>query len=79
MQKVIGAYEAKTKLPEILRLVEKGESFVITNRGRPVAEIIPTRSDKKAKAQRAIAEIMEAPKHYLSDGDLVELKNQGRK
>ena len=37
----IGAYEAKTKLPELLRRVEAGERFTITNRGQPVAELRP--------------------------------------
>jgi len=36
MLQEIGSYDAKTKLPEILRRVETGESFTITNRGRPM-------------------------------------------
>lgn len=79
MQKEIGAYEAKTKLPEILRLVEKGESFTITNRGRPIAEIIPNRGLAKVKTEQAISKIMEAPKIYVSDSELSDLKYQGRK
>jgi prevent-host-death family protein len=35
----IGAYEAKTHLPKLLERVEKGERFVITRHGRPVAEL----------------------------------------
>ena len=31
MNEEIGSYDAKTKLPEILRRVEAGESFTITN------------------------------------------------
>ena len=34
----IGSYDAKTKLPEILRRVETGESFTITYRGKPIAD-----------------------------------------
>ena len=37
----IGAYEVKTKLPEYLRKVVAGERFTITQRGRPVAQLIP--------------------------------------
>ena len=33
----IGAFDAKTKLSEILRKVEQGERFTITLRGRAVA------------------------------------------
>ena len=35
----IGASEAKTNLYRLLRRVEAGEQFVITKRGRPVAEL----------------------------------------
>jgi antitoxin (DNA-binding transcriptional repressor) of toxin-antitoxin stability system len=35
--KVVGAVEAKTRLSELLDLVEKGAVYVITKRGRPVA------------------------------------------
>ena len=43
--KEIGAFEAKTKLSELLEKVDRGEVFVITKRGRPVAELrpVPTR------------------------------------
>ena len=33
----VGAYEAKTRLPELLRLVEAGERVTITRHGQPVA------------------------------------------
>lgn len=39
--KAIGAFEAKTKLSELLEKVERGQVFVITKRGRPVAELRP--------------------------------------
>ena len=34
----VGAYEAKTKFSELIARAEKGESFVVTKNGRPVAE-----------------------------------------
>jgi prevent-host-death family protein len=37
----IGAFEAKTRLSELLRKVERGERFTITHRGRPVAQLTP--------------------------------------
>jgi antitoxin (DNA-binding transcriptional repressor) of toxin-antitoxin stability system len=33
--------EFKTRALELFRLVEKGESFVVTDRGRPVALVSP--------------------------------------
>ncbi len=40
----IGAYEAKTKLSELLRETQKGHSYTITLRGLAVAELIPPTS-----------------------------------
>lgn len=37
----LGAYEAKTHLSKLLERVEKGERFIITKHGRPVAELVP--------------------------------------
>jgi prevent-host-death family protein len=54
MKKEIGAYEAKTKLPELLREVQDGKRFVITNRGKPVAELGPPTAGKGPDAKAAI-------------------------
>lgn len=37
----IGAFEAKTRLSELLEQVRRGAVFRITKRGRPVAELRP--------------------------------------
>jgi len=37
----IGAFEAKNRLSELLRLAEAGEEIAITNRGRVVARLVP--------------------------------------
>ena len=79
MNEEIGSYEAKTKLPEILRRVEAGESFTITNRGKPVAELIPTRAGGDRQIETVIANILKAKKHVITAEELSELKNQGRK
>jgi len=79
MLKEIGSYEAKTKLPEILRRVEAGETFTITNRGKPIADVIPSRSSDKLKTAAAIENILKAKKHKISNEDLDELKVSGRK
>ncbi len=79
MPEEIGSYEAKTKLPEILRRVEAGEAFTITNRGKPIADVIPSRSGDRIKTETAIANILKAKKHQVSDAVLAELKHAGRK
>ncbi len=39
--KEIGAFEAKTKLGQLLDWVEAGEEVIITRRGKPVARLVP--------------------------------------
>lgn len=79
MNEEIGSYDAKTKLPEILRRVEAGEHFTITNRGKPVADLIPSRSGSDHKVEGAIANILKAKKHVMSGKELAALKEHGRK
>ena len=51
----IGSYEAKIKLPELLRQVKSGKSFTITNRGEAIADLVPS-ACAKAKDKVAAAE-----------------------
>jgi prevent-host-death family protein len=53
----IGAYEAKTTLPSLLERVERGERFVITRHGKPVAELGPVTTRDVRAIRTAIAEI----------------------
>jgi len=55
----ICSYEAKTKLPELLRQVKSGKSFTITNRGESVADLVPS-LNAKAKDKVAAAEKLKA-------------------
>jgi len=79
MLEEIGSYDAKTKLPEILRKVENGQAFTITNRGKPVADLIPSRSGKRLKTETAIKNILMAKKHKVSVAELDVMKTAGRK
>jgi prevent-host-death family protein len=80
MTSEIGSYDAKTKLPEILRRVEKGESFTITKRGRPIADLVPSRAGYRQRAKSAINVIREAAgKYHITDDELSAMKDQGRK
>ena len=40
-QSTVGAYEAKTKLPELLERAASGEVITITKHDQPVAKLIP--------------------------------------
>ncbi len=48
MTLTVGAFEAKTKLSELLDRVEHGEEIIITRRGKPVARLtMPTGRPKE--------------------------------
>ena len=49
----VGAYEAKTKFSELIARAEKGESFVVTKNGRPVARIAPPAEFDRREARKA--------------------------
>ncbi|CAG0942631.1 hypothetical protein GPROT2_01823 [Gammaproteobacteria bacterium] len=55
MKNEIGAYEAKTRLPELLRAVKAGQRFTITNRGQAIADLVPS-EDVGATDPRAAIE-----------------------
>ena len=48
----VGVHEAKTRLSQLLRLVEAGEEVEILRSGEPVAKIVPLRT--RAKRQLGI-------------------------
>jgi prevent-host-death family protein len=50
----IGAFDAKTRLPELLRQVREGRRFTITHRGRPVADLVPSGAAPAGNAEAAI-------------------------
>ena len=76
----IGAFEAKSKLGQLLDQVEHGEEIVITRRGRPVARLAPIEPGfDREKARRAVAGILEMSKGVTLDGlKIKDLINEGR-
>ncbi len=46
----VSAFEAKTRLSELLRETERGKSFVIRRRGKPVARLVPPAAAAQAPA-----------------------------
>jgi prevent-host-death family protein len=49
----VGAYEAKTHLPRLLKQVEAGDIVTITRNGRPIARLVPV-SDAESAASRIL-------------------------
>jgi len=50
----VGADDAKTKLPELLRRVARGERFTITQHGRPIADLVPSADSNRENAVKAV-------------------------
>ena len=77
----IGSYEFKTKLSEILRRVRAGESFTITNRGEPAADVLPSKTASRQKTAVAIDNILRMNKTTVpvSDDRLEEYRKEGCK
>lgn len=76
----IGSYEAKTKLPELLRGVQAGKRYTITLRGEPIADLVPAEDAKQADAAAAV----DAMRQFMRAASPVEgidlkvLINEGR-
>ena len=77
----VGAYEAKTHLPELLRRVENGERITITRHGHPVAELVPPETPPKRDVREVIADIKQFRKgHTLGPGVTIrQLIDEGRR
>lgn len=68
--KTVGAYEAKTRLSELLDHVEAGESVVITRHGHPVARLVPARSS--STVEQAVADLLEIRAGLDMGADTIE-------
>jgi len=76
----VGAFEAKTHLPRLLERVRKGERFVITKHGHPVAELIPFRKRDPDRIRVAIDNLKAFQAAHSLDGlSIREMIEEGRK
>lgn len=81
----IRASEAKTKLSQLLDEVERGETVVITRRGRAIARITPEADCRQREIAAALADIEELRKEIrrahgvVSAGEIVSSVHEGHK
>jgi prevent-host-death family protein len=75
----VGAYEAKTHLPQLLDRVARGERIVITKNGKPVAMLVPAVGLERPNVQSVVDQM-----HVLRNGNSLgghsirELIDEGR-
>ena len=75
----IGAFDAKTKLSEILRKVEQGERFTITKRGRAIAHVVPVQNRNSAARKEAMARLMHPRIEGIPGETVLKWIREGRK
>ncbi len=76
----VGAYEAKTHLPRLLKEVSSGQRIVITKHGVPLAVLSPASADSRRPISETIAEIRSLRSgQTLGDETLRELIEEGRR
>ena len=72
----VGAYEAKTRLAELLDLVQQGEAVTITRHGVPVATLTAAGGVRSRPLTEVFAEMREARRDVrvpeMSIRDLIE-------
>jgi prevent-host-death family protein len=84
MKRIVGAFEAKTHLSELLDKVENGEEITITRRGHPVAKLIPAKPKHDvAAAMEAVRKLRELAKEIkpgtFSWAEFKKYRDEGRK
>jgi len=75
----IGAFEAKTKLGELLEKVRHGATFTISKHDRPIARLIGYEADQTRRRAEAVALIRSLRTRYRLEGvDARILREEGR-
>lgn len=77
--KIIGSFDAKTHLSRILDHVEKGEEYIITKRGNPIAKIIPYRSNESVSIEEILYKFETIRTSIKKKVNIKEYIKEGRK
>jgi prevent-host-death family protein len=78
----VGSFEAQNLLPQLLARVARGEEFLITEGGKPVAKLVPSRAAEHPDVKRVIEEFKAySSRQARSLGDLTfrEMIDEGRR
>ena len=77
----IGTFEAKTHLSALLDEVARGETIIITKRGRAVARLIPPEAPDREDALAAATTLRALRKRigWATTEDILQMRNEGRR
>ena len=74
-----GVYEAKSKLTDLIRQVQQGGRITITNRGEPVADLVPSAGRMAHQTMDAIAAIKAMRAGVVDRVQFSEMRQRGRR
>mgnify|MGYP002635930332 CR=1 FL=1 len=80
---LVPSTEAKAQLAELLRAVERGESFCITRHGKPIAHLLPATSGDRDARRDAIDRFRAQQKTWepasMSAQDIQDARHEGHR
>ncbi|MRX52026.1 type II toxin-antitoxin system prevent-host-death family antitoxin [Paracoccus sp. S-4012] len=80
--RVVGAFEAKTHLSELLAAAEAGETVTITRQGTPVARLVPVAGSTRAEALRRLTRLRARLAQHgraLSREEILSARDEGQR
>ncbi len=79
----VQATEAKTRLAELLRVVERGETVAITRHGKPVAHLVPAQTQDRANREKAVERFRHRRARWehvaFSTDEILDARHQGHR
>jgi len=77
--RTVGAFEAKTHFSALLEAAERGETIVVTKKGRPVAQLGPITENRPSLApERAMKQLL-SMNVRLGQTTIRDLLEEGRR
>ena len=77
----VGTFEAKTHLSALLDEVARGETIIITERGRAVARLVPPEAPNRESAVAAANTLRALRKRigWATTEDMLQMRDEGRR
>ena len=77
----VQATEAKARLAELLRTVERGETVVITRHGKKIAHLVPAVDQERAQRRAAVKRFLEKRATWdhvgMTREEILEVRREG--
>ncbi len=79
----VQATEAKARLAELLRTVERGETVVITRHGKKIAHLVPAPDQERAERNAAVERFLKRRATWAPTGmtreEILALRHEGHR